>query len=111
MWYFNSLTQPDAPAAPVEEEVVHEENDWGISLVDEGGEKYAAASGLELVAGVQVYNFIAGKVGSEFLHARYLCQKVAYEKKSQAEEEVEKPAEGQKKDDSLEELMRQMKGL
>ena len=44
-------------AKPEEEPVVHEDNDWGISLVDEDDSKPEEAGGnLQLVEGVQARN-------------------------------------------------------
>ena len=88
------------PPEPAEEEVLHQENEWGISVVNDDDEDQntdntpapasSSSTGLELVEGVSV----------------------AYEKaeKVMEAEDVEKD-EDEDNGQSLEELMKQMKGL
>ena len=86
------------PPEPAEEEVLHQENEWGISVVNDDDEDQntdntpasSSSAGLELVEGVSV----------------------AYEKaeKVMEAEDVEKD-EDEDNGQSLEELMKQMKGL
>jgi len=71
-----------------EEEVVHEDNDWGISLVSEdAGEAEAAATGPGLVAGISVAYTVPAP--------------------APAQDQEDTPAD----DTSLEELMKQMKSM
>ena len=73
-----------------EEAVVHEDNDWGISLVEEDqGDQSSQASNLNLVKGVEV----------------------AYSKPKQSQPEVDTAQEEEEGSQSLEELMKQMKQL
>jgi ubiquitin-like modifier-activating enzyme 5 len=49
--------KPEVPEAPVAPEILHEDNEWGISLVDENEADPTADQGpahLDLVEGVQV---------------------------------------------------------
>jgi len=71
-----------------EEEVVHEDNDWGISLVSEdAGEAEAAATGPGLVAGISVAYTVPAP--------------------APAQDQEDTPTD----DTSLEELMKQMKSM
>lgn len=75
-------------------EVVHEENDWGISLVDDDASSASAIadssnSGLQLVEGVQV----------------------AYERPATSNDLPDASGDDSAGGESLEELMKKMKGL